>query len=45
VIVNTASISAFEGQTGQAAYGASNKAGIAGMTLPSRARLRARASA
>ncbi|HPB32340.1 MAG TPA: SDR family oxidoreductase, partial [Candidatus Sumerlaeota bacterium] len=33
VIVNTASIAAFEGQVGQAAYSAS-KAGIVGMTLP-----------
>lgn len=33
VIVNTASIAAFEGQIGQAAYAAS-KAGVAGMTLP-----------
>jgi NAD(P)-dependent dehydrogenase (short-subunit alcohol dehydrogenase family) len=33
VIVNTASIAAFDGQVGQAAYAAS-KAGIAGMTLP-----------
>lgn len=33
VIVNTASIAAFDGQMGQAAYSAS-KAGIAGMTLP-----------
>lgn len=33
VIVNTASIAAFEGQKGQAAYAAS-KAGIAGLTLP-----------
>jgi NAD(P)-dependent dehydrogenase (short-subunit alcohol dehydrogenase family) len=33
VIVNTASIAAFEGQIGQAAYAAS-KGGIAGMTLP-----------
>ncbi len=33
VIVNTASIAAFEGQIGQIAYAAS-KAGIAGMTLP-----------
>jgi NAD(P)-dependent dehydrogenase (short-subunit alcohol dehydrogenase family) len=33
VIVNTASIAAFEGQTGHAAYSAS-KAGIVGMTLP-----------
>lgn len=32
VIVNTASIAAFEGQVGQAAYAAS-KAGVAGMTL------------
>lgn len=33
VIVNTASIAAFEGQIGQAAYSAS-KGGIVGMTLP-----------
>src|SRR5215471_9935756 len=33
VIVNTASIAAFDGQIGQAAYSAS-KGGIAGMTLP-----------
>jgi NAD(P)-dependent dehydrogenase (short-subunit alcohol dehydrogenase family) len=33
VMVNTASIAAFEGQIGQAAYSAS-KAGIVGMTLP-----------
>jgi NAD(P)-dependent dehydrogenase (short-subunit alcohol dehydrogenase family) len=33
VIVNTASVAAFDGQIGQAAYTAS-KAGIAGMTLP-----------
>jgi len=33
VIVNTASIAAFEGQIGQAAYAAS-KAAVAGMTLP-----------
>jgi NAD(P)-dependent dehydrogenase (short-subunit alcohol dehydrogenase family) len=33
VIVNTASIAAFDGQIGQAAYAAS-KSGIAGMTLP-----------
>ncbi len=33
VIVNTASIAAFDGQTGQAAYAAS-KAAIVGMTLP-----------
>ncbi|WP_353193333.1 SDR family NAD(P)-dependent oxidoreductase [Pandoraea pnomenusa] len=33
VIINTASIAAFDGQIGQAAYAAS-KAGIAGMTLP-----------
>lgn len=33
VIINTASIAAFDGQAGQAAYAAS-KAGIAGMTLP-----------
>jgi NAD(P)-dependent dehydrogenase (short-subunit alcohol dehydrogenase family) len=33
VIINTASIAAYDGQVGQAAYAAS-KAGIAGMTLP-----------
>ncbi len=33
VIVNTASVAAFDGQKGQAAYAAS-KAGIAGLTLP-----------
>jgi NAD(P)-dependent dehydrogenase (short-subunit alcohol dehydrogenase family) len=33
VIVNTASVAAFEGQIGQAAYSAS-KGGIVGMTLP-----------
>jgi NAD(P)-dependent dehydrogenase (short-subunit alcohol dehydrogenase family) len=33
VIINTASVAAYEGQIGQAAYSAS-KAGIAGMTLP-----------
>jgi len=33
VVVNTASIAAFEGQIGQAAYSAS-KAGIVGLTLP-----------
>lgn len=33
VIISTASVAAFEGQIGQAAYSAS-KAGIAGMTLP-----------
>lgn len=33
VIINTASIAAFDGQIGQAAYSAS-KAGIAGITLP-----------
>ena len=33
VIINTASIAAFDGQIGQAAY-ASSKAGVAGMTLP-----------
>lgn len=33
VIVNTASIAAYEGQMGQAAYSAS-KAGVVGMTLP-----------
>ena len=33
VIVNTASIAAFDGQIGQAAYAAS-KGGVVGMTLP-----------
>jgi NAD(P)-dependent dehydrogenase (short-subunit alcohol dehydrogenase family) len=33
VIVNTASVAAFDGQIGQAAYAAS-KGGVAGMTLP-----------
>jgi NAD(P)-dependent dehydrogenase (short-subunit alcohol dehydrogenase family) len=33
IIVNTASVAAFEGQIGQAAY-SSSKAGIVGMTLP-----------
>ncbi len=33
VIINTASVAAYDGQVGQAAYSAS-KAGIAGMTLP-----------
>ncbi len=33
VIINTASIAAFDGQVGQAAYAAS-KAGVAGLTLP-----------
>ncbi|GAB5099187.1 3-hydroxyacyl-CoA dehydrogenase [Caballeronia sp. LP006] len=33
VIVNTASVAAFDGQMGQAAYAAS-KSGVAGMTLP-----------
>jgi 3-hydroxyacyl-CoA dehydrogenase / 3-hydroxy-2-methylbutyryl-CoA dehydrogenase len=33
LIINTASVAAFEGQIGQAAYSAS-KAGVAGMTLP-----------
>lgn len=33
VIINTASIAAYDGQTGQAAYAAS-KAGVVGMTLP-----------
>jgi 3-hydroxyacyl-CoA dehydrogenase / 3-hydroxy-2-methylbutyryl-CoA dehydrogenase len=33
VVINTASVAAFEGQVGQAAYAAS-KAGVAGMTLP-----------
>jgi NAD(P)-dependent dehydrogenase (short-subunit alcohol dehydrogenase family) len=33
VLINTASVAAYEGQIGQAAYSAS-KAGIVGMTLP-----------
>jgi len=33
VLINTASIAAFDGQVGQAAY-ASSKAGVAGLTLP-----------
>lgn len=33
VVINTASVAAFEGQIGQAAYAAS-KAGVAGLTLP-----------
>ena len=33
VVINTASVAAFDGQIGQAAYSAS-KAGVAGMTLP-----------
>jgi NAD(P)-dependent dehydrogenase (short-subunit alcohol dehydrogenase family) len=33
VIVNTASVAAFDGQVGQAAYAAS-KSGVVGMTLP-----------
>lgn len=33
VVINTASVAAFDGQVGQAAYSAS-KAGVAGMTLP-----------
>ena len=33
MIVNTASVAAFDGQIGQAAYSAS-KGGIVGMTLP-----------
>ncbi len=33
VIVNTASVAAYDGQIGQAAYAAS-KSGVAGMTLP-----------
>ncbi|RLQ89588.1 SDR family NAD(P)-dependent oxidoreductase [Notoacmeibacter ruber] len=33
VVINTASVAAFDGQIGQPAYGAS-KAGVAGMTLP-----------
>jgi NAD(P)-dependent dehydrogenase (short-subunit alcohol dehydrogenase family) len=39
VIINTASIAAYEGQIGQAAYAAS-KAGIIGMTLPAHGAVR-----
>ena len=42
VIVNTASIAAFEGQVGQAAYAAS-KAGVVGLTLPAARELAASA--
>ena len=44
VIVSTASVAAFDGQIGQAAYAAS-KAGVAGMTLPIARDLCAAASA
>ena len=44
MIVNTASVAAFDGQIGQAAYAAS-KGGVVGMTLPAAATSRARASA
>jgi len=44
VIVNTASVAAFEGQIGQAAYAAS-KAGVAGLTLPAARELAASAFA
>ena len=37
VVINTASIAAFDGQVGQAAY-SSSKGGIVGLTLPGRAR-------
>ncbi len=40
VIVNTASVAAYDGQIGQAAYSAS-KGGVVGMTLADRARIRA----
>lgn len=33
IIINTASIAAFDGQVGQASY-ASSKAGVVGLTLP-----------
>ena len=39
VVINTASVAAFDGQIGQAAYSAS-KGGIVGMTLAGRARPR-----
>jgi NAD(P)-dependent dehydrogenase (short-subunit alcohol dehydrogenase family) len=41
VLINTASVAAFDGQIGQAAYAAS-KAGVAGMTLPMARELAAR---
>ena len=40
IIINTASVAAFEGQIGQPAYGAS-KAGVVGLGLPPRTRVRA----
>jgi NAD(P)-dependent dehydrogenase (short-subunit alcohol dehydrogenase family) len=43
VIVNTASVAAYEGQIGQAAYAAS-KGGVVGMTLPMARELSASAS-
>ena len=44
VIVNTASVAAFEGQIGQAAYAAS-KGGVASLTLPAARELAGSASA
>ena len=41
VMINTASVAAFEGQIGQASYSAS-KAGVVGMTLPICPRIRSR---
>ncbi len=43
-IVNMTSVAAFDGQIGQAAY-SSSKGGVVGLTLPSRATCRPRASA
>ena len=44
VIINTASVAAYEGQIGQIAYSAS-KGGIVGLTLPAARDLAARRSA
>ena len=44
MIVNTASIAAYDGQIGQIAYAAS-KGGVVGMTLPARATWRRSGSA
>ena len=44
MIINTASVAAYDGQIGQVAYAAS-KGGVVGMTLPVARDLRATASA
>jgi NAD(P)-dependent dehydrogenase (short-subunit alcohol dehydrogenase family) len=44
VLISTASVAAYDGQIGQAAYSAS-KGGVVGMTLPIAATWRATASA